>query len=69
MEDTLIDKKTGYFFDLHNLGDLKKKLILLIENKETREKFGSNGRKYVLKNFDKDFVINEFIDFVDLQLK
>tara|TARA_B100000989_G_scaffold298373_1_gene287366 strand:+ start:5055 stop:6182 length:1128 start_codon:yes stop_codon:yes gene_type:complete len=69
LKDTLIDKKTGYFFDLQNLGDLQKKLILLIENKETREKFGSNGRKYVLKNFDKDFVIKEFIEFVDLQLK
>jgi len=66
---SVIDKKTGYFFDLHHSDDLKNKLIYLIENEETREKFGSNGRQYVLKNFDKDFVIKEFIDFVDLQLK
>ena len=68
LQDCIVDNKTGLYFDINKKNDLKRKLIKLIKNKNIRQKFGLNSRKYVLKNFQKNFVIKEFIDFIDLQL-
>ncbi|MBK9097054.1 MAG: glycosyltransferase family 4 protein [bacterium] len=50
--DIAVDGETAYLFENKNADDLKKKLKLLIESKETRIRFGENARERVLKNFD-----------------
>ena len=51
LKDTIIDKKTGLFFQLKNISDLKKKLEKLITNKSLRLKMGFNSKKRVNKYF------------------
>jgi len=45
--DAIIDKVTGYRVDPNNLQDLTKKLILLLKNKDLRNRIGNKGKKFV----------------------
>jgi len=48
--DAIIDKVTGYRIDPNNLQDLTKKLVLLLKNKNLRDKMGKEGQKFVKNN-------------------
>ncbi|AZG97134.1 glycosyltransferase family 1 protein [Proteus mirabilis] len=53
--NNLIDnEKTGLLFEPNNSDDLKKKIELLINNKETRELFGNANRVDILTNYNID---------------
>ena len=51
LKDSIIDKKTGFFFQVKNISNLKKKLEKLIINKSLRLKMGFNSKKRVNKYF------------------
>lgn len=60
--DVIEDKKTGYLFNAR----VSKQLILKVEsliclNSKEREVMGSNGRKMVEKNFDRQLVIKRYL--------
>ena len=59
--DIAVDGKTSYLFENKNAEDLKTKLKLLIESKETRQKFGENARRRVKENFDIEIVTDRVI--------
>lgn len=50
--DIAVDGETSYLFENKNADELKAKLKLLIESKETRIRFGENARERVVEIFD-----------------
>ena len=48
-----MNELNGLTYKKNEIKDLTAKLIFLIENKNIRKKFGQNGRKYVLENFNQ----------------
>jgi len=54
--DIAVDGETSYLFENKNAADLKSKLKLLIDSRETRIRFGENARKRVLENFDIEMI-------------
>ena len=59
--DIAVDGETSYLFENKNSEDLRTKLKLLIESKETRQKFGENARRRVKENFDIEIVTDRVI--------
>ncbi|MEJ2104855.1 MAG: glycosyltransferase, partial [Ignavibacteriaceae bacterium] len=59
--DIAINGQTSFLFENNNATDLKEKLILLIQSKDTRDKFGENGRKRVLENFELEIVTEKVL--------
>ena len=59
--DIAVDGETAFLFENKNAEDLKAKLKLLIDSKETRNKFGENARKRVIENFDIDIVTDRVL--------
>ena len=66
IKDAISDNYSGYLFDLSNENDLFNKLKKLVTNPNLRSEFGINGRKYVINNFNKNYVINDLIIKLDL---
>ena len=64
--DIAVDNDTAYLFENKNAADLRAKLKLLIDSKETRLRFGENARKRVVENFDiekiTDKVMNIYLE-------
>jgi glycosyltransferase involved in cell wall biosynthesis len=59
--DITVDNQTTYLFENKDAADLKAKLKLLIDSKETRNRFGENARKRALENFDIESVTDKVI--------
>jgi glycosyltransferase involved in cell wall biosynthesis len=59
--DIAVDGETSFLFENMNAEDLKAKLKLLIDSKETRCKFGENARRRVVENFDIEIVTDRVI--------
>ncbi len=47
----ITDRENGIFFKTKDPEDMAKKVLLLIENKELRERLGRNARKTILERF------------------
>ncbi len=59
--DIAVDGETSYLFENKNAVDLKVKLKMLIESKETRISFGENARKRVIENFDIENITDKVL--------
>ncbi len=59
--DIAINNETSYLFENKNAADLKSKLKMLIESKETRISFGEYARKRVIENFDIEIITNKIV--------
>ena len=54
-KETIIDNKTGFFFERGNPKDLAEKIFMIMQKDYNSLKFiGSEGRKNILKKFDVD---------------
>jgi N-acetyl-alpha-D-glucosaminyl L-malate synthase BshA len=51
--------KTGFLFEKENIADLREKLLKLIENKNLREKFSKNARKWIENNFSTEKMVKD----------
>lgn len=60
--EVIINNKTGFLVKLKSIKMLVEKLLLLIENKNLRKKFGKEGRKFAIKNFDERLIIKQNLD-------
>jgi len=60
--DIAVHNQTAYLFENKNAIDLKSKLKLLIDSRETRNKFGENARKRVLEQFDVDIITDKVVN-------
>ena len=56
LKNTVIHKQTGIKFRINNSNALYKSLVYLIRKKNLRDKYGINGRKYIV-NFFKDKIV------------
>ncbi|MFW9867185.1 MAG: glycosyltransferase family 4 protein [Candidatus Thorarchaeota archaeon] len=61
MAEAIIDKKTGLLVKPNKLQDLIDKILLLINDKEKRVTFGENGYKRVIKDFNWEKIIEDYI--------
>jgi glycosyltransferase involved in cell wall biosynthesis len=59
--DIAVDNETSYLFENKNAADLKSKLKMLIEYKETRISFGENARRRVIENFDIEIITDKVV--------
>ena len=67
--DIAVDNKTAYLFENKNANDLKSKLKLLIDSKETRTAFGENARKRVIQNFDIEIITDKVVNIYREEIK
>ena len=44
---------------------MKDSIIKLVDDKKLREKLGRQGRERVLKEFEQDYVTDEFVGYVE----
>ena len=49
--DVVINNKTGFLVEEHNVEEMSEKMIYLLENKDIAKKMGEEGRKFVYENF------------------
>ncbi len=59
--DIAVDNDTSFLFENKNAADLKSKLKMLIESKETRISFGENARRRVIENFDIEIITDKVV--------
>ncbi|MHA1250810.1 MAG: glycosyltransferase family 4 protein, partial [Candidatus Helarchaeota archaeon] len=60
--EAVIDGVTGFLIEQNNLNELIEKILILLDNEELRSKLGENGQKRVIKNFQWDFLINDYVN-------
>ena len=60
-KEAIIPNKTGLIFKSKNTNDLVKKLLILINDKNKRIKYGIEGRKLVRKKFDIKIINKKII--------
>jgi len=58
------DKKTGFLIEKGNKEDLKEKISLILEE-ITSDKMGSDGREFVMENFDWKIIAKKFKEMLD----
>lgn len=67
--DIAVDGETSYLFEKKNAEDLKAKLKLLIDSKETRIMFGENARNRVVENFDIEKITERVLQIYCEEIK
>ena len=63
LKDTIKDNVTGIRHNKGNINDLTTKLVFALENKDILTSMGIEGRKYVINNFSKKFILNEWVKY------
>jgi glycosyltransferase involved in cell wall biosynthesis len=64
-KEIIEDGHNGYLFEVRSIKNLKDKLIQFIRlDKEAREAMGKNSRKKVEAEFDRNTVVNEYIEAI-----
>ena len=58
VRETIIDRKTGYLFK--SAQDLAEKILAIYENEDLRKEMGENGYQFVLKNFNREKMVEEY---------
>jgi phosphatidylinositol alpha-1,6-mannosyltransferase len=67
--EAIIDGKTGFLVKQNDLDDLVEKILVLYENKYKRETIGIEGYKRVIKYFNWDKLIEDYIQLFKRLLK
>jgi glycosyltransferase involved in cell wall biosynthesis len=65
LRDAMIEHKTGFFHEVGNKNDIKKKMLHIIKNKKLVKKYGNLAKKRVLKNFEQNLITNQFLKFIN----
>ena len=60
--EAIIDGKTGLLVKPNDLNDLVEKIIFLYENKELRNKMGEIGNNRIIKEFDWNKIVDDYIN-------
>lgn len=58
--DTIIDGKTGFLVEEHDLDSMAEKMIFLLENQNIMKEFGQSGKEFIRQNFS----LNKHLDDV-----
>jgi len=60
VRETIKDGETGILFKKSSAEDLADKILILYENNKLRISMGEEGYKYVLDNFSREKMIEEY---------
>ena len=66
--ELMIDGKTGFLIEKNNPKDLEEKIVLILKEIET-QKMGSEGKKFVIENFDWEIIAKKFKYILEQYLK
>ena len=64
LTDAIEENKSGLFHDVKDKKQIEQLLIKLINDTDLRKKLGQQGRKRVLKDFEQEYVTDEFVKYV-----
>ena len=64
LKNSLINNVNGFTFKVNDLNDLTSKISSLLKDEELRSKFGKNGRKFVIKNFEQAHVFKSLENLI-----
>ena len=67
IQELMIDGKTGFLIEKNNSKDLKEKILLILKE-ITSEKMGSEGKKFVIENFDWKIIAKRFKNMLEQYL-
>lgn len=62
LSETIIETKTGLFFEPKNVDELLNKMLLLYNDKTLRETLGKAGRNFVVRNYDWEAVAPKILE-------
>ena len=62
--DTVSNNCTGILID--NINDLQEAIVTLLTDKEKNQEYGNNARKFVESKFNKDKIIDDWTNLLDL---
>ena len=65
LHDAVIDNKTGFFHEVGNIDDIKKKMLYIIKNKKLVKNYGISARRKILKDFEKSVITKKLLSFID----
>ena len=68
LKDTILNNKTGFFHDVGNINDIKKKMLFIIKNKKLVKKYGILARKKVLNDFEQSLLTDSFLNFINKKI-
>lgn len=60
VRETIINRKTGYLFKSGSEKDLADKILKLYKKEELRKKIGENAFQFIVRNFNKDKMVQEY---------
>jgi len=63
--DVIIEGKTGFLVDEHDVDDMAHKMILLLKNKELAKELGNNGKEKIKTDFTLERHLNTIDDVIE----
>lgn len=69
MREAIIDGETGFLIKPNNLDDLIEKILYLYNNEDIRKEMGEIGHKRVLKSFNWNGIIDDYINVFEEVIK
>ncbi len=67
-KDIVTNSFNGFLCSPRNVSDLKNKIINYINlSKKDKDNFGKNSREFVVNNFSKDIIINQYVSLLNLK--
>lgn len=63
MNEIVVDNFTGYIIPFGNIGEMKEKILYLVNNRNLIKDFGNNARKHIEKNFQIDENVTKMVQF------
>ena len=64
LHDSVIDNKTGFFHEVGNVDDIKKKMLFIFKNRKLVKNYGLSGRKKVLTDFEQSIITKKLLSFI-----
>lgn len=67
--DAIIDGETGFIVDFEDSQGLARKIVYLLENEEVASRMGAKGREALLKRFDKNKILQDYLGMFEATVK
>ena len=68
IKDAIIKDQTGFFHEVGNVNDIKKKMLFAIKNRKLLKRYGQRARKRVKKNFEESLMSQKLLEFINSRI-
>jgi len=68
MQDIIVDGETGLVVPQKNVRELAEKINCLLDDSELRWSLGREGRRFVLKNYDWNIIVQQYSELIALMI-